>query len=214
MKKGDFIWGGTLVAFILFVMHPMTHTWFVDTTAAYPYIGGFLKFALLATMGEMLVGRISTGKWKKAPGFLWRVIIWGFLGMVIALIFQIFAGGVNHAFDQGYLIGKENRIFVAFMISLTMNFTFAPTMMAFHRFTDTYLDLKYGEHIQRPSVPQVVQRIDWTGFVGFVLLKTVPFFWVPAHTITFLLPQEYRVLVAALLSIALGLLLTVAKKKK
>lgn len=214
MKKGDFIWGGILLAFLAFVIYPTTHVIFVDATTSHPYIGGFLKFALLSTMGEMLVGRLSTGKWAKAPGFVWRVIIWGLLGIVITLIFQVYAGGVNHAFSAGYLVGKDNPVVVAFMISAIMNLTFAPTMMAFHRYTDMYLDLRYGEGVQKPEVKQIVERIDWTGFVSFVLLKTVPFFWIPAHTITFLLPAEYRVLVAALLSIALGLLLTMAKRKK
>ncbi len=214
MKKGDFIWGAILIAFIGFVAYPTTHEIFASTTAAHPYLGGFFKFALLATMGEMLVLRLTKGKWETAPGFVWRVVIWGFLGMVITLIFQIFAGGVHATFDKGYLIGGEYKVLVAFMISLTMNFTFAPTMMAFHRYTDTYLDLKYGEGVAKPTVQQIVGRIDWNGFVSFVLFKTVPFFWVPAHTITFLLPENYRVLAAAMLSMALGLLLTVAKRKK
>lgn len=214
MRKGDFIWGGILLAFLGFVIYPQTHEIFVSATTAHPYLGGFFKFGLLATMGEMLVGRLSKGKWSKAPGFIWRVIIWGLLGMVITLIFQIFGGGVRAAFDKGYLIGAEYPVVVAFMVSLTMNLTFAPTMMAFHRYTDTYLDLKYGEGLVKPSVTQVVERIDWNGFVSFVLIKTVPLFWVPAHTITFLLPESYRVLVAAMLSMALGLLLTIAKKKK
>ncbi|HSN67543.1 MAG TPA: hypothetical protein VLS94_12955, partial [Fusibacter sp.] len=102
----------------------------------------------------------------------------------------------------------------AFFTSLLMNTTFAPTFMAFHRYTDTYLDLKYGDKVAKPSVSQVVMRIDWKGFISFTVLKSIPFFWIPAHTVTFLLPPEYRVLVAAYLSLALGLLLTIAKGKK
>ena len=63
------------------------------------------------------------------------------------------------------------------------------------------------------SLPEVTDRIDWRGFIGFVVLKTIPFFWIPAHTVTFLLPPEYRILVAALLSIALGAILAYAKRK-
>ena len=37
---------------------------------------------------------------------------------------------------------------------------------------------------------------------------------VPAHTITFLLPEEARVLFAALLGVVLGILLAVAARKK
>lgn len=214
MKKGDFIWGFVLFAFIAFVAYPDTHVLFVNFTSAQPYIGGFIKFALLATMGEMLVVRLSTGNWKKAPGFIWRVIIWGLLGIVITVIFSIFSGGVSSALENGMLIGKGNKFAFAFFTSLLMNCTFAPTMMAFHRYTDTYLDLKYGEGVKKPTVEDVVGRIDWKGFVSFVVIKTIPFFWIPAHTVTFLLPPEYRVLVAAFLSIALGLLLTIAKRKK
>lgn len=213
MKKGDFIWGGILLAFIAFVVYPTTHEIFVSSTSAHPYIGGFLKFALLATMGEMLVVRLKKGNWEKAPGFIYRVLIWGVLGMVITLIFQVFAGGVNYAIQNGYLIGKDNKFITALLISTIMNLTFAPCFMAFHRFTDTYLDLKFGENVAKPNVDQVAKRIDWSGFIGFVILKTVPFFWIPAHTITFLLPPEYRVLVAAMLSLVLGILLTFAKRK-
>jgi len=49
---------------------------------------------------------------------------------------------------------------------------------------------------------------------GFVFKKTIPFFWYPAHTITFLLPGDTRVLFAALLGVALGVLLAIASHKK
>ncbi len=214
MKKGDLIWGAILVAFVTFVVYPATHVLFVDFTTAHPFISGFIKFGLLATMGEMLVVRLSTKQWKKAPGFIWRVMIWGFLGMVITLIFSVFGSGVESVLKKGLLPGEGITFVSAFFTSLLMNCTFAPTMMAFHRYTDTYLDLKYGEKVSKPSVSQVVERIDWKGFVNFVIVKTIPFFWIPAHTITFLLPPEYRVLVAAFLSMALGLLLTISKRRK
>ena len=109
MKKGDFLWAAILLAFTAFVVVPATHVIFVDFTGAHPYIGGFIKFGLLATMGEMLVVRLSTKAWKKAPGFIWRVLIWGFLGMAITLIFTIFSGGVMSALDKGMLVGKGNQ---------------------------------------------------------------------------------------------------------
>ena len=82
-----------------------------------------------------------------------------------------------------------------------------------HRISDTFLDMRH-EGVKDINIVKVVQRIDTAGFVNFVILKTVPFFWIPAHTLTFLLPGEYRVLGAAMLSIALGLILTISKKKK
>jgi hypothetical protein len=44
-------------------------------------------------------------------------------------------------------------------------------------------------------------------------MKTIPLFWIPAHTITFSLPPEYRVLMASFLSIALGGILAFAKRR-
>jgi len=48
--------------------------------------------------------------------------------------------------------------------------------------------------------------------VNFVLLKTIPFFWIPAHTLTFLLPKEYRIVIAAFLSVVLGVILALDDK--
>jgi hypothetical protein len=43
-----------------------------------------------------------------------------------------------------------------------------------------------------------------------VFKKTIPLFWIPAHTITFLLDPDYQVLFAAFLGIMLGAILAVA----
>ncbi len=214
MKKGDLIWGAAFVAFVLFVVMPGTHALFVTFTTNHPLLGGFIKFAILASMGELMAIRIATGDYRKPPALLFRSLIWGFLGIVITLIFNIFATGVMNSLDKGMLPGAGTAIAFAFFTSAIMNLTFAPTFMAFHRFTDTYLDMRFGEMRSGLTVDQVLERIDWKGFVTFVVMKTIPFFWIPAHTITFLLPPAYRVLVAAFLSIALGAILSFAKKMK
>ncbi|SMB81863.1 Mpv17 / PMP22 family protein [Desulfonispora thiosulfatigenes DSM 11270] len=213
MKKGDLYWILAFVLFATFVIFPTTHEIFVNFTTNHPYIGGFFKFGILATMGELLAIRISTRDWKKPSGLIYRAIIWGLLGVVITLMFQVFAVGVKGALASGYLPGGDSAIAFAFLVSTIMNLFFAPIFMAFHRYTDTYIDLYY-EGKKNITVDNVVSRIDWTGFVSFVILKTVPFFWIPAHTVTFMLPPEYRVLMAAFLSIALGAILAFAKKKK
>jgi hypothetical protein len=48
---------------------------------------------------------------------------------------------------------------------------------------------------------------------GFVFKKTIPLFWIPAHTLTFCLPQDLQVLFAAFCSVILGLFLSIAAKK-
>ncbi len=192
---------------------------FAELTLAHPYLMGFVKFAILATIGELCAIRILSGQWKSPVGLIYRTLVWGLLGMGIVLMFEIFSGGVASAITKGLLptgSGFAQQFMKAFFISTIMNLSFAPVFMAFHRFTDTCIDVACGEGAGfggvSPSV--VLARIDWQGFIGFVVLKTVPFFWIPAHTVTFLLPPEYRVLVAASLSIALGAILAYAKRKK
>lgn len=213
MKKEDFLWALGILAFAAFIIYPPTQAIFNQTTAAHPYMMGFVKFAILATMGELLARRIVIGKWEKPVGLIWRALIWGILGMVIVAVFGIFATGVTGLVEKGMLPGKGSVIITAFWISAIMNTTFAPTMMGAHRFTDTLIDLKYGKG-GKISTKEVVDAIDWNGYVSFVLFKTIPLFWIPAHTITFMLPAEYRVLMAAFLSIALGAILAFSKRKK
>jgi hypothetical protein len=61
---------------------------------------------------------------------------------------------------------------------------------------------------------EMFANINWNAQWGFVFKKTIPFFWYPAHTITFMLPSDQRVLFAAVLGIVLGVLLAVAASKK
>ena len=56
--------------------------------------------------------------------------------------------------------------------------------------------------------------LDWHRQWNFVFKKTIPLFWYPAHTVTFLLPGDARVLFAALLGVILGILLAVAAHRK
>ncbi|MTI67916.1 MAG: Mpv17/PMP22 family protein [Firmicutes bacterium] len=213
MRKGDFIWGLLLLLFGFILIFPATHNVFISLTTNHPYLMGFVKLSILATMGELLAIRIGAGKWKKPSGIVYRAIIWGFFGMVFAIMFPLFAGGVNASIDAGLLPGKNSNLLFAFFTSALMNLTFAPTFMGFHRITDAYIDLSDKEN-SNVTLKKALNNIDWEGFVSFVVIKTIPLFWIPAHTVTFLLPPEYRVLMAAFLSIALGAILASASKKK
>jgi len=221
MKKGDLMWGGGLLAVIAFLTFPATHNVFVENSANHPLIMAFIKFFVLGTMGEVLGGRIVAGEWKKPVGLFWRAVVWGVLGIIISWAFTIFSTGVLALIGKGMLpMFPEGtmgaKVLTAFFISLFMNAIFAPPMMGFHKITDTYLDLSGGNigKISSIKLSEVVDAIDFQGLVGFVFFKTIPFFWVPAHTITFLLPPVYRVLMAAFLGIALGAILGFAKKNK
>jgi hypothetical protein len=215
MKKGDFIWVLALVGIIAFLVTPSTHEIFIQFTTQHPYYAGFVKFSILATMGELLGLRIVVGNWSVPSGLIYRTIVWGFIGMSLVLMFECFASGTKAAMDKGLLPGNRSPYVLAFFISFIMNAVFSPTFMSVHRICDTYLDLKFenADVKSRVTFKQVLNKINWTDFISFVLCRTVPFFWIPAHTIVFLLPSEYRVLMAAFLGIALGGILGFAKKR-
>ena len=187
----------------------------------------FLKFAVLSTLGELLGLRISTGQYlRKGFGVLPRAVVWGVLGMGINLAFIIFSTGVPAA--AGYL-GVNNpdaimagpvtlgKVLLAFAISVSLNSIFAPVFMTFHKITDTHI-LATGGTLRGLFTPipmgDIMKNLNWQVQWNFVFKKTIPFFWFPAHTITFLLPGEMRVLFAALLGVALGVILAVAARKK
>jgi hypothetical protein len=218
VRPGDFLWLAGLGAIVLLLLLPDSRQAFVALSTAYPFAMGFVKFAVLASMGELLALRIVGGEWRRPPGLALRAAVWGLLGMAIVLMFEVFSSGVVSAIRKGLLPGghSETAAFVtAFLISAVMNLAFAPTFMALHRITDTYIDLADGKVASLAGIElrTVVGRIDWHGFVSFVVLRTVPLFWIPAHTVTFLLPPEFRVLMAAFLSIALGAILAFAKRR-
>lgn len=233
MKKGDFVWLGCLLAFIAFVVFPKMSLTAADgavtqvnlfgyLSKTYPYWMGFGKVAILASMGELLGMRIFIGSWKLPVGMPWRTFIWGLFGVSFALVFGLFGVGVIAIMKNGSGLlpdltggGWFNKFFLALITSSIMNLVFAPMFMALHRITDTYIDLCEGKisNLPKVSLLKVTSAIDWNGYVGFICVKTLPIFWIPAHTFTFCLPPEYRVLSAAMLSICLGAILSTAKRK-
>ena len=187
----------------------------------------FLKFAILSTLGELLGLRISTGVYYRKGFGIWpRAVVWGIFGMGINLAMIIFSNGVPVALEYVGLQGATTlmagpltsaKVLVAFFISVGMNGIFAPVFMTFHKITDTHI-LACGGSLRALVTPipmtHIMTHLNWSAQWNFVFKKTIPFFWVPAHTITFLLPSEARVLFAALLGVALGVLLAVAARMK
>ena len=82
--------------------------------------------------------------------------------------------------------------------------------MAMHRMSDTFIEMRFNQ--KKPSLKELLQAIEWDAFISFVVFKTIPLFWIPAHTITFVLPPNYRVLVAVYLSIFLGAILVYSNR--
>lgn len=203
------IWIAVLATLGLLIFF-VTREFFLSFAENYPLGSGFIKFFFLASFGDLIALRIKRNQWKVPVGFLYKAIVWGLIGIIIVLIFGIFTEGVVYLQFADILPFKGNHVMSAFLISLLMNFTFAPTMMTFHRISDSYIEQRRF----RIPLSEVIQNIDFKQFFTFTVLKTIPFFWVPAHTITFLLPKEYRVIFAAILGIFLGLLLGLFRSGK
>ena len=191
-------------------------------------IMSFLKFAVLSTLGEMIGLRISAGVYcRKGFGVLPRMFVWGILGMGINMAMVIFSNGTP-AFLQYLGMQEAPAVFhapglcwakvgVAFAVSVSMNTIFAPVFMTFHKITDTHiLDCGGSPRSLLTPIPmtRIITHLNWDAQWNFVFKKTIPFFWYPAHTITFLLPGEMRVLFAAILGVVLGVLLAIAARMK
>jgi len=218
IKIRDIIFSVCLLLIGSILLFNESRNTFIDLTIQYPFLMGFIKVAILATIGESLASRISKDTYK-VKGIVLKFIVWGFIGCSFVIVFKLFSSGVVSLQESDLLPQINDDSFLstllfAFLTSTLMNLIFAPTFMALHRITDTYIDLGQGNLKKISSIKstQVLESIDWSHFIQFVVFKTIPFFWIPAHTITFLLPEAYRVLMAASLSIALGIILSLAKK--
>ena len=185
-------------------------------TKGHPLAMGFAKFAVLASMGELLSFRMRGRGWVMPMGMGWRALVWGILGALIALMFPVFNAGAQAAMSLGLLPGMGSAfqaLAIAFWTSTLMNVTFGPSMMCAHRLSDAYIEL-CGGHVfsRRVRFSDLISHVNWQSFFGFVIATTVPLVWIPAHTLTFLAPPEYRVLIAAFLSIVFGALLAYGAK--
>lgn len=189
----------------------VTREFFLDFASDFPLLAGFTKFFFLATIGDFIAFRIKNKVWRKPNYLIVKAMIWGFIGVIIVLMFNIYPTGVEYLQANKILPFEGSTIAFALFTSILMNLTFAPTMMAFHRITDSYLNLRVSN--KKVTLSETIEDIKWNQFISFIVLKTIPFFWIPAHTITFLLPSEYRIIFAASLGIILGIILGLFKNK-
>ncbi len=229
MKKGDIITTLAVLAVIgTFAFVPGAMDWFNAMTAEHGMIMSFFKFAILGTFGEMLALRIRKGCYiEKGFGLVPKMLVWGFLGVIIASAMTIFKSGTVTLLEKGFGVSEAGAWFsakeltwgkaaVALLVSVLMNTIFAPVFMTFHKVTDIHIaetggTLK-GFFCNKLKIQETIaHKINWDLQYGFVFKKTIPLFWYPAHTITFLLPGNYQVLFAAFLGVVLGLILSIKK---
>ena len=221
-----------VAAFLPFFLFPEVYEAYRRLNTEHGYLMSFVKFAILATFGESIGLRIRTGRYIQ-PGFglVPRAIVWGFLGISIKIAFVIFAEGAPYMLktlgvhfpvqDPADILREPGfswlKLLTAFTTSVTMNLFFGPLFMIAHRITDMHIVSKGGTlkgFFTPIRIRYQLQHLDWVSMWGFVICITIPLWWIPAHTVNFMFPEEWRILVAALYSIILGIILSVASLMK
>ncbi len=172
---------------------------YLDWVKTNPLLSAAVQFALLGTLGEIVSFSIQ----QKRPALpctwaqlLAKMAAWALLGVIIKYAFTGMKGFaaalVEHGLLPAFFAAGFGR---AFAVSVFTNLLFGPQMMAFHRLEDNLI-------------------LGQRGFAGITTAwKTLLWFWIPAHTLTFLLPADYQIGLAALWSLALGLIMGFAKRR-
>lgn len=226
LRKDLFFLIGIVAFFLPFFIFNKVFDAYYQFNLEHGVLMSFIKFSILATLGEVIGLRIKTGNYhKKGFGLIPRAIVWGFLGVTIFMAFAIFAAGTPVFLekvgfeDAGTVLHSDlswKKVLVSFSISTALNLFYAPVMMTFHKITDIHI-LENGGTLRGFLKPlhfaRIFEEINWDVQWNFVFKRTIPLFWIPAQTITFLLPEEFRVLFAAFLGIVLGVLLAIAALK-
>lgn len=176
----------------------------METYAAFvrqnPLLTAFIQFGILGTIGEMISFPIKGRSLKYMGGpveILLKIIAWGILGIVIKFGFAGMKGFTGTLMHLNYIpYFKPETLGWALSVSVFTNIFFGPQMMVFHR-----------------SEENLIMR-QWS-FKGIKQAWfTLIWFWIPAHTLTFMLPGEYQIGLAALWSVVLGIILGFTYKSK
>ena len=188
MKKSDILFFLFVIAlFLPFFISDTIYEWYKSFNAIHGMVMSFVKFAILATLGEMLGLRISTGVYhNKTFGIIPRMVIWGVLGMGINMAMIIFSKGTPIFLEYmglEYASTLMNgdfclaKFLVALAISVTMNSIFAPVFMTLHKITDTHIGNCGGsiKALSTYSHDTYFHRIELGGTLELCIQKDHPF---------------------------------------
>lgn len=161
--------------------------------SANPWLSAALQFAVLGTLGEIIAAtaRRRTPALPCTPAQLaLKVLAWAVLGLVIKAGFAGMKGFTRALLEHGVLPAWcASGLGYALAVSVLTNVFFGPQMMAFHRWEDNL----------------ILGQRGWAGLDRAV--RTLVWFWIPAHTVTFSLPPDYQIGLAALWGLVLGVIL-------
>ena len=170
---------------------------YIEFVRTYPIVSSMIQFAILGTLGDIVAFWIIKKKFVlpyKTKILFFKMLEWAFLAVLIKYAFIGFNGFVESLIANN-LLPNLNGVVKSFAISTTMNLQFGPFLVLMHRLLDNL----------------IAKQNNWKNIdKGFYSLL---WFWIPAHTITFILPKEFQIGLAAIWSLALGIILGFYNRK-
>lgn len=171
---------------------------YIAFVTAHPLVSAMIQFALLGTFGDVIAKWIIEKRIKAPFGLntlLQKMLEWAFLAILIKYAFAGFNGFIDKLVAD-HMLPEMSGWVRAFAISTSMNLQFGPFLVLMHRLLDNL----------------IARQSNWANIdKGFMSLL---WFWIPAHTVTFSLPRPYQIGLAALWSVALGVILGFYNRKK
>jgi len=171
---------------------------YVEWVTQNPLVSAAIQFGILGTLGEAVSVSLRR-KTPALPGTIFqtcaKILAWALLGIIIKYGFTGMRGFARALIDHELLPQfVSDGVPWAFAVSTLTNIFFGPQMMFFHRLEDNLIAWKW--------------ETKGLTTAWFTLL----WFWIPAHTVTFSLPVEYQVGLAAVWSLVLGLIMGLSRK--
>ena len=77
MKRSDIWWAAAYGLLAVFTVLFCVTGGFAKVNTAYPYLAGFAQFAVYATAGELLSGRLLEGTWQINRATWFKSLSWG-----------------------------------------------------------------------------------------------------------------------------------------
>lgn len=165
--------------------------WYIELVTAHPILTAMAQFAVLGTFGDV-VSKCIVARRLFMPFDLrttaLKMLEWALLAICIKYAFVGFNGFVDALVGHG-LLPESGTIGRAFALSVLMNLQFGPFLVIAHRLLDN----------------AIARSANWANLDKGLL--SLLWFWIPAHTVTFILPKPFQIGLAALWSVALGLIL-------
>lgn len=164
---------------------------YVELVKAYPIYSAMIQFAILGTLGDVISKWMQQGKIflpYKLPIIILKMIEWAIIAITIKYAFVGYQGFVDNLITHQLLpdLGLFGR---AFTVSVSMNLQYGLFLVIFHRLLDNL----------------IAKQNNWKNIDKGIL--SLIWFWIPAHTFTFMLDKPYQIGLAAIWSVVLGFIL-------